>query len=159
MNKIIFLSILFITGCNSQNKTENATGEIIKDSSSFAENNSAVAAGISNCYSWNIDNDSVELKLSISGIRVTGALWYHLYEKDNNKGTINGSLKDSLIIADYTFQSEGMTSVRQVVFKMKSDTLLEGYGDIVMKGDTAMFKNIAQLKFQDDRPLLKVNCK
>lgn len=159
MNKIFILFILFAVSCNSQSDKQNSSGENNTDSNAVTENNDATAPNISGCYAYSIKKDSALLKLNISGTNVTGELSYHLYEKDNNSGTINGSLHDSLIIADYTFQSEGMTSVRQVVFKMNNDTLVEGYGDIMMKGDTAHFKDIALLKFQNDRPFLKTNCK
>ena len=158
MDKIFILFILFAVSCNSQSAKENSSGEDNTDSNAVTENNDVMARNISGCYAYNIKKDSALLKLNISGTNVTGELSYRRSEKDNNSGTINGSLRDSLIVADYTFQSEGMTSVRQVVFKMNNDTLVEGYGDIMMKGDTARFKDIALLKFQNDRPFLKTNC-
>ncbi|MDQ6763173.1 MAG: hypothetical protein M3015_11180 [Bacteroidota bacterium] len=158
MNKIILLFILFAVGCNSQSNKKDTSDENNTDSNLITENNDAPAANISGCYAFNMKKDSALLKLNISGTNVTGELSYHLYEKDNNSGTINGSLHDSLIIADYTFQSEGRASVRQVVFKMNNDMLVEGYGDIKMKGDTAQFKDVSLLKFENDRPFLKTSC-
>ncbi|MEO7523324.1 MAG: hypothetical protein ABIT58_04480, partial [Ferruginibacter sp.] len=126
MNKIILLFILFAVSCNSQSDKENSSGENNTDSNTVTEKNDAMAPDISGCYAYHVKQDSALLKLDISGTNVTGTLSYHLYEKDNNAGSINGTLQDSLIIADYTFESEGMTSVRQVVFKINSNTLVEG---------------------------------
>lgn len=159
MNRFILLFLLIAISCNSQNDKENSSGENNTDSNTINESNDTMAPNISGCYAYHVMQDSALLKLNISGTNVTGTLSYHLYEKDNNSGSISGTLQDSLIVADYTFQSEGMNSVRQVVFKMNNDTLTEGYGDIAMKGDTALFKDISLLKFQNDRPFLKITCK
>lgn len=158
MKNIILFAFTLIAGCNSQN-TEEQTEAIIKDTSSVSEKDDPMPLITPGCYAWVIKKDSALLKLDISGNNISGDLSYNLYEKDNNKGTINGTLQDSLVVADYTFQSEGITSVRQVVFKMHGESLIEGFGDIEIKGDTARFKNISQLQFQDQRPFIKTNCK
>lgn len=159
MNKIFLLFILVAAGCNSENNPESSASSTNVDSSSVNDNAGVITTNISGCYASNVKKDSSLLKLTISDTSVTGELSYHLYEKDSNSGTIKGLIHDSLIVADYTFQSEGMTSVRQVVFKMNNDTLVEGFGDIMMKGDTAEFKNISDLQFQNDRPFLKTACR
>lgn len=159
INKVFFLVILFAAGCNSESNSENSAAPANVESNSTDKNPDAVTANISGCYASNVKKDSALLKLTISGTNVTGELSYHLYEKDNNSGTIKGSVKSNLIVANYTFQAEGMTSLRQVVFKMNNDTLVEGFGDIMMKGDTAEFKNISALQFQNDRPFLKTICR
>lgn len=159
INKVFFLFILLAAGCNSESNTESSQAPANLESNSKDENPVAVTADISGCYASNVKNDFALLKLTISGTNVTGELSYHLYEKDNNSGIIKGAVQNNLIVANYTFQAEGMTSVRQVVFKINADTLVEGFGDIVMKGDTAEFKNISDLQFQNDRPFLKTECK
>lgn len=158
MKKIILFTFILLAGCNSYT-SEDKSEEIIKDTSSVSKKDASMPLIKSGCYSWVAKKDSAFLKLDISGSKVSGDLKYVLYEKDNNKGTINGILQDSLVIADYTFQSEGITSVRQVVFKIHGDSLIEGFGDIDMKGDTARFKNISPLHFQDERPFIKTDCK
>lgn len=158
MKSIIFFASILLASCNSQS-TQDKTEAINMDSDSVAENNAPAPLVVPGCYAYILKKDSAFIKLDVSGNTVSGDLSYNLYEKDTNKGTINGHLQDSLIIADYTFQAEGMTSVRQVVFKIHGDSLTEGFGDIEMKGDTARFKNISQLEFQDQRPFIKTNCK
>ncbi len=161
INKIFLLFLLFAVGCNSENNSKNSATPANVDSSSVNENGDAVTADFSGCYASNLKKDSALLKLNISGTKVTGELSYHLFEKDNNSGIITGSVRDNLIVADYTytFQSEGITSVRQVVFKRNNDTLVEGFGDTMMHGDTAGFKNLSGLQFQNDRPFLKTICR
>ena len=157
MKKIILFAFILSAGCNSYTSKDQSE-KIIKDTS-VSKKDAPMPFMMPGCYAWVAKKDSALLTLDISGNKVSGNLNYVLYQKDNNKGIINGILQDSLIIADYTFQSEGMTSVRQVVFKLHGNSLIEGFGDIDMKGDTARFKNISQLQFQEERPFIKTDCK
>ena len=155
MYRVVLVSLLFLSACTSQTDTTSKNTD--KDSISSIEVNKS--SSMDGCYISTFNKDTAHLKLIISNNEVSGNLVYDRFEKDGNVGTIKGRVQDSLIIADYTFQSEGMTSVREVVFKIKDENLIEGYGDIVLKGDTAAFKNITQLKFQDEQPFLKEECK
>ncbi|MEP6583459.1 MAG: hypothetical protein ABJA90_04310 [Ginsengibacter sp.] len=158
MKNILFFFVISIVSCNS-NDSESSVTKATEDTPATKPKNIQMPEGISGCYSYVLKKDSALLKLNISGDKVSGDLTYNLYEKDHNRGTIDGTVQDSLVIADYTFQSEGMTSVRQVVFKINGDSLFEGFGDIDMINDTARFKNISQLKFYEQRPFLKTACK
>ncbi|MEO6221039.1 MAG: hypothetical protein ABIO81_11460 [Ginsengibacter sp.] len=158
MKKFI-IPFLFIAGCNSSNQKEDYGDTIVNDSFHVSEKGNAIPTVISGCYAWGMKRDSALLKLDISGNKITGDLSYKFYEKDNNLGKIDGILEDSLIFANYTFQSEGMTSVREVIFKIRNDSLLEGFGEIVMSGDTAKFKYKNQVQFQNKLPFKKINCK
>jgi hypothetical protein len=110
------------------------------------------------CYRMIFSQDTASMRLNVVDSLVTGELSYRLYAKDKNDGSIKGVIRDNLIIADYTFRSEGMLSVRQVVFKMEGTTLTEGYGDLNTASDTVRFKDIGQLKFMNDRPFGKIPC-
>jgi hypothetical protein len=113
---------------------------------------------LAGCYTWAVNNDTATMELKVAGNAVTGDLVYDWSEKDRNKGTLNGEVQDSLLVANYTFQSEGTTSVRKVVFKINGDSLYEGFGDVDSSGDTVKFKNDTQLQFQTDRSFKKVEC-
>jgi hypothetical protein len=113
---------------------------------------------LAGCYTWAVNNDTATMELKVAGNAVTGDLVYDWSEKDWNKGTLNGEVQDSLLVANYTFQSEGTTSVRKVVFKINGDSLYEGFGDVDSSGDTVKFKNDTQLQFQTDRSFKKVEC-
>ena len=155
MYRVVLVSLLFLSACTSQ------TGTTSKNTDGDPINSKEInkPSSIDACYISTFNKDTAYLKLTIHNNEVSGNLVYDRFEKDGNVGTIKGRVQDSLIIADYTFQSEGMTSVREVVFKIKDESLIEGFGDIVMKGDTAVFKNITQLKFQDEQPFVKEECK
>jgi hypothetical protein len=156
MYKVLLLALVFFVSCGNDSTTlveANDDTTVIRDASI-----TRVPVQWGGCYSWVINKDSATLQLRVSDSTVTGELKYHWNEKDKNSGTIKGVIHDSLIIADYTFQSEGMTSVREVAFKMTGDSLVEGYGDYNTGGDTQRFKNTATLQFQTDRAFKKVPC-
>lgn len=113
------------------------------------------------CYSAIIKKDTISMSVTIHQDKsVTGKLDYNFYEKDKNEGTLVGELKGDTLLADYTFMSEGMSSVRQVAFLKKGNTYVEGFGDVVddNKGKVT-FKDVKQLKFDGKVVMKKVDCK
>lgn len=100
-------------------------------------------------YSGNIKKDTILMNLTMKGNQIlSGKLIYNFYEKDKNEGTLIGELKGDTLLADYTFMSEGISSVRQVVFLKKGGTYIEGYGDVVEDASgKVIFKDRKQLKF------------
>jgi hypothetical protein len=111
------------------------------------------------CYAYMKNRDTASLALKIAGEEITGDLSYSLYEKDSNKGTIAGEIKGDTIIAEYDFNSEGVRSIREIVFLKKGDKLYEGYGEVETKGMKTMFKNRAQLNFKDGIIFDPTTCK
>ncbi|MBC7747549.1 MAG: hypothetical protein H7Z76_03040 [Methylotenera sp.] len=109
-------------------------------------------------YSGNIKKDTIVINLTIKGNQIlSGKLIYNFYEKDKNEGTLIGELKGDTLLADYTFMSEGISSVRQVVFLKKGNTYIEGYGDVVEEASgKVIFKDRKQLKFDGKSILYRV---
>lgn len=93
------------------------------------------------------NNNEFVLDVVREGDSVHGTFKYNLSEKDKNTGTIKGVFKGDLLIADYLFMSEGITSTRQIVFKVEDKALLEGFGDIEEKDGKVVFKDVNQLKY------------
>jgi hypothetical protein len=155
MNRIFFLIVLFFCACNSQNEQQ-ANNDLDQTNRKI----DGTTVDLEGCYVSIFKKDTAYLKLIKENNQITGSLIYKRFEKDNNTGTITGKIADTLIVADYTFKSEGMTSVRQVVFKISGDQLIEGFGDINIgkSGDSAKFKNLSQLKFQEEQPFVKEDC-
>ena len=108
------------------------------------------------CYRMIIKNDTAVISLNTAGDSVSGSLSYNWFERDDNDGTFKGVIKnDSLVVADYTFQSEGVTSVRQVVFKIKDSVLLQGYGELQERNDTSFFRDVNLVIFDTKNPFRK----
>jgi hypothetical protein len=89
---------------------------------------------------------------------VSGTLRYDWHEKDHNSGTIKGVLRNNSIYADYTFESEGMTSVREVVFKIQDTVLLQGFGALTEENGKIIFQHRDSLQFDTIHPFLKIMC-
>ena len=153
---LLIITIAFCTACNDTDNRQNET-----PTRDTIANNSPVSTTpipLDGCYKMVFNLDTATLRLNVVDSFVTGDLSYHLYAKDHNDGSIKGVIRDSLIIADYTFRSEGMLSVRQVAFKLRSSALVEGFGELNTRSDTFRFKDVNKLTYQFDRPFVKIPC-
>lgn len=145
------------TSNNAEKKAKDTTGMIALDTT-FNPANPAPQSS-TNCYLYVNKKDTASVKLLIKGEELTGTLRYNIFQKDLNNGTIAGEIKGDTIIADYTFDSEGLRSVRQVVFLKKGSKLYEGYGEMKEQGGKFIFVNRAALKFDDHFTFNPVDCK
>lgn len=159
----LFVLIVFVlfTSCNNpSNETTtdaategsvhaNATDTIVTDAKPFA---------LAGCYEMTLKKDSAFLDLTVDDTLVKGALTFNLFEKDRNTGTVQGVLRNDKIFADYTFQSEGVTSVRQIILQIKDGTLLQAYGDLKEKNGKLIFIDPENLQYQTANPFIKVPC-
>jgi len=112
------------------------------------------------CYALRADGNVIELSYNVNSHQeVNGKMSYNISGKDKNEGTLIGNMKGDTLIADYTFLSEGVSSVREVAFLQKDGTLIEGFGDVVVINDKFTFKDKSKLKFDQKNTLSKVDCK
>ena len=111
------------------------------------------------CYTSRLNGNIVAISFNVNSHQeVNGKLSYNITGKDKNEGTIIGNMKGDTLIADYTFMSEGVSSVREVVFLQKDGTLIEGYGDVVDANNKVSFKDKKKLKFDAKNTLTKSDC-
>lgn len=159
IKKLIFLLAVIIVSCNTGVTTKDNLQDLTADSAqkSTAQNNTRFDF-LSGCYQNVLNGDTAFLKMNVHEFVVDGTLNYKRSEKDSNEGTFTGVIRGEIIIIHYVFQSEGTTSMREIAFKIKGNQLVEGYGDILMKGDSAVFENVASLKFQDAQTFNKIAC-
>ncbi|MBO0947092.1 hypothetical protein [Fibrella forsythiae] len=121
--------------------------------------NTASATPVKACYAYTSAADTIQLTLLRNDTTVTGTLLYRLAEKDRNSGTFAGRMRGDTLVADYTFQSEGVESQREVAFLVSGDKLIEGFGPIEEKnGKAVRFSSLKSLTFSQTFPLLKVDC-
>lgn len=141
-------------GTSSQN-TFDQEGQEVKKENQEAEMS---AAGPS-CYLFATDRDTVYLKLNqpVNG-KVTGDLNYDFFERDGNTGFIEGEVHGDTLIADYTFLSEGLVSVREVGFLLGDDQVVEGYGDVEEVDGKMVFWHKDSLDFSNGLVMPKVPC-
>jgi len=156
INSSVFLSIAFllVIGCNSKKQDASSVKE--KEPTQLKKKTSkGIQKG---CYVYNDNRSTISLQVLKKGDSITGTLLFALAEKDKNTGRFKGQVKNNVLLADYTFESEGVESVRQVAFKIKSDTLLQGYGPMELKDSIQVFKNPSSLTFNAEFPLVKKAC-
>lgn len=108
------------------------------------------------CYAYELKGNKIDMQVDYDGTNLSGTLNYLFAEKDNNVGTFTGKLENEILLLEYTFQSEGVQSVRQVAFQIQGDKLVEGYGE--MTDDGTHFKDVSTLKFDSKMPLTKIDC-
>lgn len=95
------------------------------------KNNTPSEASIVGTYVANLGNDVYTLEItSQEDEHVEGSLVFNNFEKDSSAGTLSGTYADGILLGDYTFDSEGMTSVMQVIFMKQGDNFVRGYGDV-----------------------------
>ncbi len=150
---LLILPLLFLsfTACKDQQKkameTKSETAEIVEIPKIEIE-----------CYQYIQDKDSIFLKLKINGAEVQGDLTYSLYQKDRNQGTFRGKMSGDSLFADYNFQAEGTSSIREIFFVKTDSGLIEGYGPVIQKSEKTEFKNRNSLKLNTDILLERVSC-
>jgi hypothetical protein len=156
MKKVV-LSAIIILGLFASCKKTTTVPEIVPSAPKEAE---IVEPAGNQCYSSTRDSSVVLLSFNVNSHQeVNGKLSYNLYGKDKNEGTIIGNMKGDTLIADYTFMSEGVTSVREVAFLRNEGVYVMGYGDVVESNKKVVFKDKKKLKFDADNTLIKVDCK
>lgn len=101
------------------------------------------------------NNTRIEIKLQLIKKKASRTIEYALAKKDRNTGTFEGTFENNILIADYTFQSEGKKSVRQIAFQLQDDQLVEGCGELTAEG--TKFIDISKIRFNSIMPLTKTN--
>lgn len=145
-NLFFFAAFILLFSCNDKQ-----TNRVEKES---ANNNSDLI----NCYKYINKSDTVILKTIEVGKSITGTLEYYFKGKDRMQGTIQGFMRNELLIADYTCFLKDMP-VRQVVFKQDGETFIEGIGDTINTVERTFFKNTDSLSFLNSNVLSKIECK
>lgn len=162
----VLLGSLLVPGllsCNSNNKPENSSDHLESDAIAHSPDTTllpttALAPKSTECYRWVKNRDTIQMTLRQEGEEVTGDLAYRFYEKDKSHGPIAGEMIGDTLLAEYTFDSEGLRSVREVIFVKKDGKLYEGYGDAEERNGRMVFKDRSTMKFGEGAVLSKVDC-
>ncbi|MCF0053301.1 hypothetical protein LXM25_24740 [Dyadobacter sp. LJ53] len=102
----------------------------------------------SECYAYTTEKDSAFLHIEVkSDSMITGDLEYRLFEKDRNRGKIDGKIHGDTLFASYKFMSEGVESTREVAFLQKGGNWVEGFGPAEDKNGTMLFSDRSKLDF------------
>ena len=113
---------------------------------------------VEGCYLSVNDRDTLIAELRQAGDSVKGSLHFNNYEIDGSSGQVRGKLDGQIIRLWYDFESEGINSVMQVIFKKTGDSLIRGNGEMENQGDTVYFLQNKELSFTEGAVLLKTDC-
>jgi IMP cyclohydrolase len=160
----IVISLLTFCACGNNSATISSGNDTALSSQTIHTNvQDTIVTGakpmmLNGCYQMTLKQDTATLHLNVRDTTVTGNLVYAWHQKDRNTGTLSGVLRNDTIYADYTFQAEGSTSLREVIFKIENGTLLQGFGDITEHNGKVVFQDRSRLQFQKANPFLKIMC-
>src|SRR4051812_23104294 len=81
---------------------------------------------IKGCYVAKLGKDVYNLKIdSENEGKVSGMLAYNNYQKDSSSGEFTGTFNNDILLGNYIFNSEGMQSNRQVIFKKVGNSFIQ----------------------------------
>ena len=143
--------VFLLSACNQA-----GTGN--KNDSTAMQNTTGQQGAIASCYSKITGRDTIKLSLVVDDDKVNGTLEYNIYEKDRNTGVIAGTLQDNILRATYEFQSEGVKSTRNVVFKIMGEQAYEAQADSLTSDGLPVFSNDATLLKFEPSPFKKIPC-
>ena len=152
-----FAPALLITvfACNNPKTSTELPTVSVEDTARVIE----APGDIEECYVGKTGNRIVELSLKIEGRLVTGTLNYLPEQKDKNVGQIKGSMMGDTLLADYTFMSEGIESVREIIFLKIAGGFKEGYAAVKDQNGKMIFEDRKNADFSKSTLLAKVDCK
>lgn len=151
MRTIVFAAVLFsFVACKNNEKIEPGPVPQITKPEAIMPKKS--------CYEFSKSKDTIRLTLAMNGNNANGELAYEFFAKDKNIGTFSGIFIGDTLFADYSFQSEGVTSVREIVFLKQNDVLIQGSGEMTEKDNKQVFKDAKKLKFDNSIVLTSMDC-
>ncbi len=105
------------------------------------------------CYVGGNSKDIYTMRIIMSqnGENVSGTLAFKNFEKDSSSGTFTGTYKNGILLGDYSFNSEGMTSLMQVAFQKSGDNFVRGYGDV--NADGTSFVDTSKIVYDSNSTL------
>ena len=146
---LLAFAAITVTGCNlsTETKADVDNDSVVVMPESPAEPNT-LQANLENCYRFVAQKDTYDIRLTKTGNNVNGSMHFNNYQKDDSRGSFNGSvLKDNIIKVIYKFESEGMKSTREIFLKDNGGELITGVGEEDVKGDSAFVKNPDAVQF------------
>ncbi len=113
---------------------------------------------VQTCYIGATEKDSVFLTLEDNLGTITGRMRYKNHEKDSTIGDIIGNQNGDTLKLSYTFQSEGITSEREIYFLMKIEALQEGIGEQKTDRHKSSYTDYSKIKYEEGLILKQTDC-
>ena len=111
---------------------------------------------VSGCYRHTRGRDTLLVQLVQNGGRLAGRMRFDNYQIDGSMGTVTGNVSGDTLFLWYDFLSEGMRSVREMIFMKKGEDLMMAEGPFTLRGYSTLLNHI-ELKYAE--VLQQVQCK
>lgn len=109
------------------------------------------------CYVATLGPDIYSLNISSQDDdMVEGSLVFNNFQIDSSSGSFIGTYQNDILFGNYSFQSEGMNSDMQVIFKKTENGFLRGYGEVDLESGTT-FSNLDEINFDDGYEFILTN--
>jgi len=162
MKCIPFIALaFFIISCQDNKHSGNSeeNNAVHKDTSVVKEGEVAQNTDpYQGCFRSVTGRDTLTLHLERKGDQYTGRMHFDNFEKDASQGPVNGTLENGTLHLWYSFDSEGMHSVMEVILKSGDNGLVRAMSPITNRGDTTVFRDPGSLEYPRQNPLLRVDC-
>jgi hypothetical protein len=156
---ILSIFILLLTSsCEKKIESMN-TSSTPSDSLTIKTHKPIESSVVQTCFMGTNSKDSVFISLENNLGTIIGKLWYKNFEKDNSFGDVIGNKNGDTLKLNYTFQSEGKTSEREIFFIYKDGNLIEGIGDYKEDGNRSFYSDDRKIKYSGGITLNPVDCK
>ena len=149
-NLLIAAFVAFaVASCEKKSEQSVQTSTTPPDSMTVPETHEPVEPStLQSCYVGNTGKDSVFISLDDNLGTITGKLRYKNFEKDSSMGDVMGIKSGDTLKLTYSFESEGISSERDIYFLQKNGELIEGIGDHKTEGNKEFYVNPAKLKYE-----------
>ena len=105
-------------------------------------------SSIKGCYVSKLAKDIYVLNIqSENNGMVSGMLAYNNYQKDSSSGSFSGTFSNNILLGNYSFDSEGMRSNRQVIFNRVEGNFIQGFGPAKTVDDKEVFENLSAVTY------------
>jgi hypothetical protein len=156
---VVSIALIALLSCEKKISEKISTQNSVQDSVVVSENAEPIESStLQSCYLGISGKDSIMISLDDNLGTITGKMRYNNFEKDSSFGDIIGIKNGDTLKLNYTFQSEGLVSEREIYFLKKKDQLLEGIGDHKSDGNKDLYANPSKLKYGTST-LKQVDCK
>ena len=110
------------------------------------------------CYQYTFHKDRSIIQLTKDEDKITGYFAWLPYEKDSERGSLTGTIKDDIINAKTIYSIEGDIQEEELMFKIKKDTLVQGRGEMIetKSNGNFQFKDPSKIKWKES--FKKVKC-
>lgn len=100
------------------------------------------------CYRYMMHRDTYDIHLTLVQGRVTGEMNFDNYEGESSNGSLDGYIKEDIITLKYRHNTDGITKVSEMYFKVRGNLLITAEGEEKMEGDSTFFSDPAGLRYE-----------